>query len=69
MDRAMYMEYVKSAVITFVAGMAIVILPELNSLTLESFRDGTVVGLLFAAARTGFKGLLEMFLAWYNARQ
>lgn len=62
-------EYIKSAIITFVAGAALVIVPQIETITLESFKDGTLVGLLFAAARTGIKGLLELFLIWYNSRR
>jgi hypothetical protein len=59
-------ELIKSAVITFVAGFALVVIPELDTLSLDSLQDGTVVGLLFAGVRTGLKMLLEMYLTWYN---
>jgi hypothetical protein len=62
------MEYVKSALITFIAGMALVIVPEIDRISLASFQDGALVGLLFAATRTGFKMLLEGFLMWYSSR-
>ncbi len=61
-------ELLKSAAITFLAGMAIVIVPEINTLTPESFKDGTVVGLVFASVRTGLKMALEGFLAWRKTR-
>jgi hypothetical protein len=63
------MEYVKSAIITFVAGMALVIVPEVDRISLESFQDGALVGLMFAATRTGFKMLLESFLLWYSGNK
>ena len=62
-------DYIKSAVITFVAGMALVIVPEIDRISLESFQDGALVGLVFTAVRTGFKMLLEAFLMWYSSRK
>lgn len=59
-------ELIKSAIITFVAGFALVVMPEIDTLSLDSLQDGTVVGLLFAGIRTGLKMLLEMYLTWYN---
>lgn len=58
--------YCVSTLVTFFAGMAIVIVPSLNEgLTIDSFKDGTLVGLVFSGARFGVKMVLELFLAWY----
>lgn len=52
-------EYIKSALITFIVGFAIAVIPLLNELTFESLKAGAFGGLLFAGARTGFKALFE----------
>lgn len=54
-----------STLITFLAGFAVAILPTINDITLASVQDGTVVGVFFIATRSGFKALLEAFVAWY----
>jgi len=56
-----------SIAVTFFAGFALAIVPNIDSLTLDSLKDGTLVGLIFAGARTGIKFVLEAFLAWYKA--
>ncbi len=61
-------EYILSMVITFTAGFAIAILPNLDTLTMEGLRDGTLVGLVFTGIRTGFKFVLEAFVSWYSKR-
>ena len=58
--------YSISILVTFVAGFVISVIPELDSFTLESFKDGTVIGVIFAGARTGIKFVFEKFIFWYN---
>ncbi len=58
--------YVFSSLITFIAGVLLVITPEIQNLTPESFQNGTVVGLIFAGARLGTKMIFELFLNWYS---
>ena len=56
--------YLWSTLVTFVAGMAIVIVPTLNGdLTWEVVKSGGYLGTLFAAVRLGLKMVLEGFLA------
>lgn len=62
-------ELIKSSLITFVAGVAIVVVPQLDQLTTEDFSTGALVGILFAGVRTGIKMVLEMFLVWYRSRE
>ena len=59
--------YAISIAVTFFAGFALAIVPNIDALTLASFKDGTLVGLIFAGFRTGIKFVLEAFLAWYKA--
>jgi len=62
-------DYIKSSLITFVAGFAIVFVTEIDTITLESFQDGALAGLFFVAVRTGMKAVLESFIAWYASRK
>ena len=55
-------KYVISSLLTFATGFALVILPVIDSITLESVQSGAIVGVLFVALRAGFKALLEMFV-------
>jgi hypothetical protein len=59
--------YVYSTAITFAAGMLLVLTPEVQNLTPESFRDGTIFGLVLAGTRLGTKMVFEMFLTLYNS--
>ncbi len=59
--------YAISVLVTFVAGIAIVLAPALNdeTLTLEAVKSGALVGVFFVAVRTAVKMVLELFLEWY----
>ena len=48
-----------SALVTFLTGFALALIPDIDKITLSSFGDGVFVGILFAGARAGFKVLLE----------
>ena len=56
--------YLISSAETFATGFAIVLIPQMETITLESFRDGSVVGILFVSTRMGIKMLLEVFISW-----
>ncbi len=47
---------------TFALGFGAVIYTQIDMITPESFSDGTIVGILFAAVRTGVKAILEKYL-------
>ncbi len=57
--------YIVSSLLTFLAGFLAIILVNIDSITLDSFKDGTLVGIIFLAVRTGLKGLIEWFLATF----
>lgn len=59
-------EYVKSALITFFAAAAIYLVPQIDQITMESMKNGTLVGILFVAVRTGLKAVLELGIAMYQ---
>lgn len=56
-------KYLVSSLITFVTGFALVFVGNIDSLTLESFKNGAYVGIIFTAVRAGIKALVEWFLA------
>ena len=48
-------EFLESAAYSFLTGFAIAIVPQLDTLTLESFETGAATGILYLAVRAGFK--------------
>ena len=56
--------WILSSLVSFATGFAIVFLGEIDNITFESFKDGSIVGFLFLAARAGVKAVLEAYLAW-----
>jgi hypothetical protein len=54
--------YLISSLVTFLTGFALVLVAQIDSLSLESFKDGALAGVLFSALRAGIKGVLEYFL-------
>lgn len=57
-----------STAITFAGGFAIALYPQIDNVTLESFKDGSLLGLLFVCARQGLKFVVELFVMWFNNR-
>lgn len=55
-----------SAGITFFVGFAIVFVSDIDKISLDMLKDGSYVGLLFAAVRAGIKALLELAIATYR---
>lgn len=56
----------KSFAITFLVGFVLVIYEQIDSFTVEAFKSGAYVGLVFGAIRAGFKAVIELFLAMYG---
>jgi hypothetical protein len=54
--------YLISSLVTFLGGFLTVILAQIDAITIESFYNGALVGILFTAVRTGVKSLIEYFL-------
>jgi Na+/H+ antiporter NhaA len=65
-EKFVWQKELKSFIITFIVGFVMVIYTELDAFTLDSFRDGAYVGILFGAARSAVKGVIELFLSTYN---
>ena len=54
--------YLISSLVTFLGGFLTVILAQIDAITIDSFYNGALIGILFAAVRTGVKSLIEYFL-------
>jgi hypothetical protein len=55
-------KYLVSSGITFLASVVMVLLSQWDNITLSSFMDGSIVGIVFVAIRAGVKALFEDFL-------
>lgn len=55
-----------SAGVTFLTGAAMVILPVLDTLTLQDLQGGAIVGIFFTVIRAGVKSVIEYFIAQYS---
>jgi hypothetical protein len=58
--------YAVSTALTFFAGFAIAVIPQLESVSLDSLSDGVIFGVVFSGVRLGIKMVLESFLYFYN---
>ena len=61
-------EHLISAALTFATGIAVVVLPELDNLTVENVQTGALIGLLLSGVRLGLKMVLEQFIQWYSTK-
>lgn len=61
-------EHLKSFLITFFVGFAMVFVADLDKLSLDTLGDGALLGLLFGAIRAGVKSALELFIALYSGK-
>ena len=48
--------------LTFLTGFAIAVVPLIDQLTLSDLGNGVIFGVLFAGARGGLKGMLELYV-------
>ena len=54
--------YAVSSAVTFSTGFGLVLLSDIDKITLESFGNGAIWGFLFTAFRAGLKLVLELYL-------
>lgn len=55
-------EYLLSTALTFLTGFLLVVAPELDTLSLQSLQDGTLVGILLSGVRLGLKMAVQAIL-------
>lgn len=56
--------YAISSGMTFATGMIMILIDQWDNITLETIRDGSVLGVLFLAVRGGVKAVFELFIMW-----
>lgn len=54
--------YLISSVVSFFGGFLLVIVQDIDNITLDSFKDGSFVGMAFLALRAGVKALAEYLI-------
>ena len=54
--------YAVSSAVTFSTGFGLVLLSNIDNITMESFGNGAIWGFLFTAFRAGIKLVLELYL-------
>lgn len=54
-------EHIKSAITTFLTMFILTLLISIQDISLESVKDGTLVGIITAAFRAGIKALIPLF--------
>ncbi len=59
-----------SSLITFLGGAGMVLVANMENITLDSIKDGSVVGVFFLVARAGVKAVIEGILkAFYGVQK
>ncbi len=58
-EKEIVKKYVISSLITFVTAFAVTVLPTIDTLTLETVKQGALVGAIFSGLRAGFKAIFE----------
>ena len=61
-------EHLKSFLITFLVAVAMVLVANIDNITLATFENGAVYGVLFASLRAGVKAVLELVISIYSSR-
>lgn len=51
--------YIVSSLVTFITAFSLAILPILDELSLDSFKDGAIVSVIFVGVRAGIKAFIE----------
>jgi len=65
-DKNTMNEHLKSFLITFFVAFAMVVVANIDNINAQTIESGAVLGVLGGAIRAGVKGVLELFLSWYN---
>lgn len=63
MTKKQVKKYVVSSLITFGTAFAVALLPQIDSITIESIQTGAVFGIIFTAARAALKAVIEFLIA------
>lgn len=69
MNTKILKRYLISSLVTFAAGFAFVFVAGIDAFSVESAKNGALLGLIMAASRAGLKAVLEGFLYWHANRK
>jgi hypothetical protein len=58
--------WILSSIVSFLTGFFLILLTEIDGITLETVRDGSYAGTVFLAFRAGIKAVMELFLMTFN---
>ena len=61
-------DYLRSTIVTFLAGAATALVPLVDALPMDSLGDGVWLVLVFAAIRAGIRAVMQKFLSWNKHR-
>lgn len=61
-----WQRYIVSSIVTFLGAFCVVLVSDIDSITIASFKDGAVLGLIFVAVRAGIKAVLEWVIATFK---
>lgn len=61
-------EHLKSFLVTFLVAVAMVLVANIDNITLATFENGAIYGVLFASLRAGVKAVLELVISIYSSR-
>lgn len=68
METFTWKKELKSFLITFAVGFAMVLYDQLDTLNLDSLSDGALLGVIFGGVRAGFKRVVELFISIYSKK-
>lgn len=66
MNKENFKRYLISSGITFLTGFCLTLSVNWDSITLESFQNGAIIGVIFTAARAGFKAVIELLITTFK---
>ena len=67
-NKTTFKRHAISAFVTFSSAMAMVLITELDNLTLEAIQTGAWVGIVIAVLRAGLKAFLEWYVSFAQKR-
>jgi hypothetical protein len=57
-----FKRYLISSLVSFISGFGLVLLNNIDNISLETLTSGAIIGILFLCVRAGVKAVLELYL-------
>lgn len=61
--------YLVSSLVTFLTAFCVVLVAQIDNLSLETFKDGSWLGVIFLCGRAGIKAVAEFFIAFFASKE